>query len=38
MGMKVSDFYVLAVPGIRTEWSEINNRVDLDRQFAFGYT
>src|SRR5208282_1077942 len=29
MGMKVSDFYVLAVPGTRTEWSEIKDRVDL---------
>ena len=28
MGMKVSDFCVLAVPGTRTEWSEIKDRVD----------
>ncbi len=28
-GMKVSDFCVLAVPGTRTEWSEIKDRVDL---------
>ena len=27
--MKVSDFCVLAVPGTRTEWSEIKDRVDL---------
>ena len=29
MGMKVSDFYVVAVPGTRAEWSEIKDRVDL---------
>ncbi len=28
-GMKVADFCVLAVPGTRTEWSEIKDRVDL---------
>ena len=28
-GVKVSDFCVLAVPGTRTEWSEIKDRVDL---------
>jgi len=27
-GMKVSDFCVLAVPGTRTEWSEIKDRAD----------
>ena len=27
--MELSDFYVLAAPGIRTEWFEIKDRVDL---------
>ena len=28
-GVELSDFYVLAAPGIRTEWFEIKDRVDL---------